>query len=84
MSVGSKASVKDQDRNKNGLCREKREEKEMKWKVQMQAAITQEGRMSLKVLGLADNKFLSFVNPVLKSLHADSIIVWKMCRNKAD
>lgn len=33
----------------------KMEKKEMKWKRQIQAVITQEGRMSLKVLGLADN-----------------------------
>lgn len=42
-------------RKKNGLSREKQEEKEMKWKMQIQAVGTQEGRMSLNVLGLADN-----------------------------
>lgn len=42
--------------NKNGFFfGEKGQKKEMKWKKQIQAVITQEGRMSLKVLGLADN-----------------------------
>lgn len=40
---------------KKGLSREKREEKEMKWEMQIQAVGTQEGRMSLTVLGLADS-----------------------------